>query len=227
MAQIGTLTTGAGIITIITGQAQCEQYLMLGDVDTTNPLQGIQIEVDGESKLNIQTASLVTTFMKYMMNVAGTVVGLMFTLCLGKIHKSTTLRLTNAGATTPAIFAFSLEDSPPLAVPFLAATKGINALSEDTFSAFTALAISPAANVDKVDILFSSGNRNTFSVLELDALFCKNNPTEANGRLESTTTMIDNRDGSIASVIVKATTALTVMNIKLPDADFQRLKASM
>lgn len=225
MSQIGTLVTGAGVQTVISGQAQCEAALLLGDVDTAMPLSGLQVEVDGQSTINIQGSQpLVSAFSKFIQQIAGTVVGLLIKVSTGKIRRTTTYRFTNNGATTPAIYAFSDSDN---GVAVLAASKGINAQSYDIFRNFSALMITPSANVGTVDITFKDGNKNTYRVEELDALFSVNNQTEANGRLDAVVTTIDNRQGSIDSVQVNATTAVTVLVIKFPDDQFKALKAKV
>lgn len=226
MSRIGTLTTGAGVVTTIPGQAVCDQYLLLGDVDTAAPLTGLAVEIDGQPTINIQGSTpLVSVFAKFMSNLVASTIGLVFKIALGKIGKSTTYRFTNAGATTPAIFAFS-ENLKPDEVPnggaVYAATKGINALSSDVFSKFSALFITDPANLTTVDILFKDGNRTSYTAVELDALFALKNPTEANGRLDAAVSGIDNRDQSIENVTINTgATGVTVLVIKLNDADFK------
>lgn len=137
MSQIGTLTTGAGVATIFSGQAQCEEYLLLGDVDTANPLQGISVEIDGTPFINIQNSEpLVGAFFKWMSQTVAGAVGLCFKLATGMIPKNTTYRLINNGVTTPTVKVFS--DSKG-GVPFIATTKGINASSFEDFRKFSAL----------------------------------------------------------------------------------------
>jgi hypothetical protein len=52
------------------------------------------------------------------------------------------------------------------------------------------------------------------TVVEADAMFSQMNDTEANGRLDVMVTGFDNRRGTIRSVKVNATTALTVLVVK-------------
>jgi len=222
MGQIGTLVTGAGVTTTIAGQAQTDQYLLIGDVDTTNPLQGLSVEVEGTTFINIQSAVLITAYMKWLMETAGAVIGLLIKCATGSIKRNTTYRLTNAGATTPAIFSFSSEGNGT-GVPLVAGTKGINATSFDDFSQFSCIMIDTPANVSTFEIVFSDGTKSTLTPVEVDALFALTNQSEANGRLGGVT-VLDNTAGNIQSVRVNTTAAVTVLVVKLPQAAYEAIK---
>jgi len=215
------LITGAGITTTISGQAQTDQYLLIGDVDTTNPLQGLQVEVDGTTFINIQSAVLITAYMKWLMETAGTVIGLLIKTATGSIKRNTTYRLTNAGATTPAIFSFSQEGNGQ-GVPLVASTKGINASSYDDFSQFSALMIDVPANVSTMEIIFADGTKSTLTPVEADALFALTNQSEANGRLGGVT-VLDNTNQNIKTVRINTTAAVTILVVKLPQAAYAAL----
>lgn len=211
MSQITTLVTGAGVVTTVTGLANAEEYIVIGDVDTAMPLSAINVEIDGEATINIVGSQpLVSAFAKFMSQFTATLVGLVIKVATGQIMKKCTYRFTNNGATTPAIFAFSDSGGGR---PVRAISDGINALSNLTYKNFTALMITPAANAGNLDFVFKDGTAQTLTVIEADALFSLKNQTDANGRLDPVVTTIDNRDGSIASVRVNATTALTVLKI--------------
>lgn len=215
MSQIATLITGAGVVTPVTGLANAEQYIVIGDVDTAMPLTGLSVEIDGEATINIVGSTpLVSSFAKFMSQFTATLVGLVLKIATGQIMKKTTYRFTNAGATTPAIFAFS-ERGAGKGSPVRAISDGINALSNLTYRNFSALMITPAANAGNLDFVFADGTAQTLTAIEADALFAIKNQTDANGRLDPVVTTIDNRDGSIASVRVNATTALTVLKINI------------
>lgn len=223
MPQIGTLTTGAGVETVFPGQSACPQSIVIGDVDTANALSGIQIEVDGTPYVNIKGSStLCNAFAKWgneTINGTG-VVGLVFHVATGKINRNTTIRLTNAGATTPAVRIFSDNQT---GVPFIAAVKGINANSFEDFNRFSALIIDTPANVNNIEVNFNDGHRETWSVQDADAYFAISNQAESDGRLGGCT-VIDNTQQNIKSVRINATTALSVLIVKLPDAAYQALK---
>lgn len=224
MPQIGTLTTGAGVETVIAGQATCAAHLVIGDIGTTNALSGVQVEIDGTPYVNIKGSStLCAAFAKWGNQVIeGTnIIGLTYHIGTGLIPRNTTYRLTNAGATTPAIRVLSDNRT---GIPFIAAVKGINANSYEDFSRFSALIIDVPANVNNIEMNFVDGHRETWSVVDADTYFAIQHPAEASGRLAGCT-VIDNTDQSIQSVRINATTAISVLVIKLPDSAFQALNA--
>jgi len=222
MSRIGTLLTGAAVVTPITGLSYVDPYIVLGDVDTATPLTGLQVEIGGETTINIVGSTpLVSAFAKFLSNATGSIVGLIIKIATGRIYLPSSLRFTNGGATTPLIFNFGDSGNGK---PIRAISQGINALSNQVFDKFTALMITPAANAGNIDFQFKDGTSCTMTVEEVDSLFALQNQTEANGRLDAVVTTIDNRAGEIAWVRVNATTALTVLVVKFSDPDFVELK---
>lgn len=223
MPFLGNLVTGSGVETVLSGLSSAPQSIVIGDVDTANALSGIQIEIDGTPFVNIKgSATLCNAFAKWgneTINGTG-VVGLVFHVATGKINRNTTIRLTNSGVTTPAIRVFSDNQS---GVPFIAAVKGINANSFEDFSRFSALIIDTPANVNNIEVNFNDGHRETWTVQDADAYFAITNQAEADGRLGGCT-IIDNTSQNITSVRVNATTAISVLIVKLPDAAFKALQ---
>jgi len=220
---IGTLITGAGVQTTFAGQAQCDSYIVIGDVDTANALQGISVEVDGTPFINIaNSAPLVGAWMKWQQEVTGTIIGLMFKVSTGAIRRNTTYRFTNNGATTPAVRVYS---DAPNGIPFLATTKQVNINSYEDFNKFSALFLTLPASVSSLEIVFASGHKATMTIEEANAYFSLKNQSEADGLLNAVS-VIDNSDQAITSVRVFAGgTAVTVLIVKLPDAAFQALTA--
>lgn len=222
--QIGTLLTGAGVPTVIAGQSKCDMYITIGDVDTPNPLQGLEVSVGGKPVFSVaNAATLLTAYAKWMMEMTGATVGVMFKIATGVINKSTTYRFTNAGATTPVILASS--DAPD-GVPFEVATDSINASSSQTYEKFSALFLQTPANVASVDIEYENGHKESqILVAELDARFSLSNNSEADGRLGGVT-VIDNTNGEITNVRINTNNvgALTLLIAKLPDEAFKILK---
>lgn len=215
MPQVGVLTTGAGVTSVFSGQASCGALLVLGDVDTANAIQGLQVEIDGQTYVNIQNnAALCNAYSKWQMETAGAgVIGLAYKLATGKIDKNTTYRITNNGATTPAVRVLSDNQN---GIPFVAATKGIVASSSETFQNFSCLMIDIPANVGSIEIAFKNGHTETWTVQDADAYFALDNQSETDGRLGGVT-VIDNTEGEIEQVRINATTAITVLVVKLPD----------
>lgn len=221
MAQIGTLTTGAAVTTVIQGQSQCEQFILVGSVSTANPLQGLQVEIDGTTYFNVvNQPALLSAYAKWLSQFVSTLMGVVFKIATGCIPKNTTFRLTNNGATTPAIFAWSDNDA---GIPFVVATKTINASSYEDFEKFSALFIGTPANLSSAEIVYASGRKSTLTAVEVDAQFAMKSVTEANGQLLAIS-VIDNTDQSIVSVRLNCSAANTILIAKIPDAAFKALR---
>lgn len=223
MSKLTTLITAAGVVTQANAN-YCDQYIMIGDIDTACPIKGLNVEVGGKAVINIQESQpLCSAFSKWLSGFCATLVGLCFKVATGRINKATTIRFVNNGVTTPDIFTFSEAGNGK---PIQAISEGINALGNQTFEKFSALMITPSANLGNLDFIFNDGSLPvTMTAAEADALFAMNNPTEANGRLDAVVTTIDNTSGKIKSVRVNATTAVTVLVINFDDGDFRALKA--
>jgi hypothetical protein len=223
MSQLTTLVTGAGVVTTVTGQPQCESIVLIGSVSTANPLTGIQVEIDGVPFINIvNQAALLSAWAKWQSQFVSTLMGVVFKLATGRIKKPTTYRFTNGGATTPAVYAFSDAEN---GVPYLVGTVQINASTYQDFAKFSALFIGTPANVSSAEVVFTNGTKATLTFQELDAMFSMKSSTEANGELLAVT-VIDNRDQSIANVRLYCSAANTILIAKLPDAAFNLLKAA-
>ena len=221
MAQIGTLITGAGVTTVIAGQSQCDSMIVIGTAATANPLQGLQVEVDGVPFININNqAALLAAFSKWMGQFVSTLVSVVLKVATGRIPRNTTYRFTNNGVTTPSIYAFSDNDA---GIPFLVGTKTINASSYEDFQNFSALFIGTPANLATAEMVFMNGTKATLTQVELDAYFTLQSQSEANGQLLACT-VIDNRGGTIRSVRLNCSAANTILVAKLPDAAYQALK---
>lgn len=234
--KIGTLLGGAAVVTTISGQAQCDEYMVIGTPGTANPLQAIQVEVGGKTVLNINSAALITAWMKYLVEALNGAVGFIVKISTGQINQSTTYRLTNAGATVPDIYVFSdSEDGVPLEV----ASKTINSNSAETFRKFSALFLETPANLSYADVRFrhdtgrkdGSGKRivsyhtEQLSSFELNALFSLTNQADATGTL-GTVTVIDNSRQTIDEVTIYTNGVgnLTVLVARIPNELIKSLK---
>jgi hypothetical protein len=214
MAQIGTLASGAGTVTNISGLSQLDEFILIGDVDTTNPLQGLTVEVNGDTLINIQNQNLITGFAKWMMEFSGSVVGLMLKVATGRIKGSTNIRLVNTGATTPAIFSFSDSDG---GVPIFANTETILAGSYKDYEKFTALIMHSPANVGQCTAFFANGFSSNMTAAEIAGYFALENQSEVDGYLAGCL-VVDNRDGRLKGFRVNAVTAnLNVLVIRIPE----------
>jgi len=218
MSLLGVLVTGAGVQTTFPGQAQCEQYILLGDVDTAFMLRGLSVEIDGSPFINIQNSlPLMSAFAQWQMeNVAGAP-GFLLKVATGSIQTNTTYRFTNDGVTTPNIFVFSDAQE---GVPVIATTKGINASSFEDFNKFSALFITVPADITSLEIVWQDGWKSTIGIEEAAAYFSMSNQTDANGLLTAVL-VIDNTEQNVKSVRVFADpTGATVLIAKLPNEMF-------
>jgi|FLYL01.1.fsa_nt_gi hypothetical protein len=214
MSQIATLVGGAGSVTNVAGLSQLDEFILIGDVDTVNPLQGFEVSVNGASLINIQNQALITGYAKWLMETVGSAVGLMLKVSTGRIKGNTVLRFTNSGATTPAIYAFSDSDN---GLPFIVATETILAGTYSDFSDFSALIINAPANLQSAIVTFRDGFQTTMSAPELAAYFSLENQAEADGYLGGNV-VVDNRSARINNVRVFSTGAnLNVLVVKLPN----------
>ena len=222
MAQIGVLTTGAGVTTSLNALSQCPSMIMLGTVATANPLTGLVVEIGGISFFNITgQAAILSAIAKFMTKWVSTLQGVVFPVATGLIKKTTNIRLTNGGATVPIIYGFS---DMPSGAPVLAGTTTVNASSYEDFEKFSALFIGTPANVGSAEISYANGHKETVSGVELDAIFAMKHDTEAAGQLLGVT-VIDNTDQAISSIRLNIITAATTIAImKLPDEAFKQIQ---
>lgn len=212
---ITALTTGAGVNTGSGNQSQCESNVLIGDVDTAQPCQGIKVNIGGETTMDVQgSVPLVSVLSKFSNRICGTVIGLVLRIATGRIYgKTVNITFTNGGATTPEVDWYSTNSNGR---PIYAGTDGIIAASskEVLGKDFAGLFVTPAANVGSFDVTFADGTQQRMKVVEADALFAQTNDTEANGRLDSVVTGFDNMRGNIAKVKINATTAVTYMTVR-------------
>lgn len=222
MAQIGTLVTGAAVVTVIPGMPQCEQYILIGDVDTPTPITGFQVEIDGTPFITIQGSQpLIQAFSQWQTEKAGANVGYVLKIATGLIKRNTTYRFTNAGVTTPAIYGFSELGT---GVPMVVATEQINASSYQIFERFSAIFLATPANVSSLEFMFADGSKSTLTPTEAAALFTIYNQSDTDGQL-SAVVCIDNTRQNIQAVKVNtgAGGACVVMSAKLPDEAYKLL----
>lgn len=214
MAQLGILASGAGTVTTFAGLSQLDEFLLIGDADTVNPVQAISVEVNGETLVNITSQALISAFAKWLMESVGTSVGGLLKFATGRIKGNATIRLTNSGATTPAVYAFSDTDN---GLPFVVSTEVVLQNGYSEFRGFSALFLSAPANVGSCIITFADGFQTTMTnAAEIGAYFALTNQAEVDGYLAGVA-VIDNSAGNIQSVRVFATGAnLSVLKVSIP-----------
>jgi hypothetical protein len=222
MSQISTLVTGAGVVTTVNLEYTPE-YLLIGTPTTDLPLSAISWMVSGRERVNIQTQALLQAVSKYKNEGilgAGVKVGQMFKVADGRLEKSFQARLTNAGATTPAIYAFSTRKGDGLVIE--CAQQTIQATSNQTFQNPLALFFDPT-NLDTVDINWAEPNEqkeirefsDRLALPEVESFFLIDNQADANGLLIAMAcidnqAIIDPGQKSIESVTVYTTAGGTL-----------------
>jgi hypothetical protein len=215
---LSALTTGAGVSTVTPSQSQVESDVLIGDIDTAQPCQGIKVNVDGDTTMDVQNSQpLVSVLSKLSQLITGTVIGLVLKIATGRVFcKSCVVTFTNSGATTPAVYWSSQKGVGQPGRLIRARTTTINPNSNQTFNKgdYAYLAVTNPANINSFDFTFTDGTQQNMSGVEVDALFAKNNETEANGRLDAVVTTIDNTKQNIQSVRINVgATAVTVMTV--------------
>ncbi|MGB8705114.1 MAG: hypothetical protein WCD31_08800 [Gillisia sp.] len=213
--QIGTLTTGAGVTTTFNPQFLPE-FLLIGAVEDDNVLQGISITIAGKERINIQSQALISGFMKK--NNAGLLgtdvkVGLVIPIAIGgNGQENISIKLTNAGATTPDVYAFSTRKNQGVVIS--AYTQTVQSSSNQVFQDFQGLFFDDT-NVQQLDVLFGKpGQKDMWSEKldpkELLAIMAKLGGTrDASGKL-GTVNFVDNSLNFIRSVRIYTTSGGTV-----------------
>jgi len=113
-------------------------------------------------------------------NGAAQLLGSWLQLALGRVNGSTTITITHANVATLQIFGVSSGFSNDV-VNYV--ETSINANANQSFGNFEALILSTPANVDRVNITFTDGFNDDFSVPELKAMVSSLQNTNADGLL--------------------------------------------
>tara|TARA_R110002020_G_C16032982_1_gene753059 strand:- start:141 stop:812 length:672 start_codon:yes stop_codon:yes gene_type:complete len=208
MAQIGNLTTGAGVVTSI-NLAYCPQYLMIeGTYEETFNITNLDVSINGQSTVSLIGADDIDAVAQIKSHSTGDVTGqtngliMGIELADGQINAPTLIRLTNEGATTDAIYGVSSQVGT---APYRYSQFTVNATSNQTFSEFDSVLInSSPANVDSVEIQWVDGFKDRYNPLELPLLFRNLYASEVTSQFSASGDIawINNEDGNIANVTV-------------------------
>lgn len=215
---LAALTTGAGVNTVTPAQSQMESDILIGDIDTSQPLQGLKVNVDGDTTIDVQGSQpLISVLSKLSQFLCGSTVGMLLKIATGRVFcKAGVVTFTNGGATTPAVYWNSQRGVGTPGRLIRARSTTINPNSNQTFNSgdYAYLAVTNPTNVSSFDFTFADGTQQNMTVVEADALFAKTNETEANGRLDAVVTCIDNTRKNIASVRINVgAAAVTIMTV--------------
>jgi hypothetical protein len=174
MAQIATMTTGAGVVTSI-NLPYCPQYLIIDDTfKGTFDITNIDVSINGQSTVSLIGADDIDAVGQIRSNTGGDTTGneqLMMALELadGQINAPTLIRLTNEGANTNAVYGVSSQVGT---APYRYSQFTVNATSNQTFESFDSVLInSSPTNIDSIEIQWIDGFKDRYDPLELPALF--------------------------------------------------------
>ena len=181
MPQIGTMTTGAGVVTSLTQQFM-PQYLQIGNSDDANILQDLNVSTKGGTTVELTNAARIQTLatldMQPSIAAGASAFPLKIRLADGEINERTQMSLENSGVTTPAIFGNSTGRSPSRSAR-LVVENNLQANQQEVFEGFEYLFFLPA-NVTRAELTFANGYKDSFTVAELEGLFAEMYETEAN-----------------------------------------------
>lgn len=205
MAQIATLTSGAGVVTSI-NLPYCPQYLLVNNsYSGTFDLTNIDVSINGQSTISLIGADDIDAVAQIRSHSGQDLGGdeqIMMTLDLadGQINAPTLIRLTNEGANTNAVYGVSQQVG---SAPYRYSQFTINATSNQTFEQFdSCLLNSSPTNIDSIEIQWIDGFKDRYDPLELPALFrslygaVNNAQFSAGGDIA----FINNEDGNIANI---------------------------
>ena len=211
MAQIGTMTTGAGVVTSI-NLPYCPQYLLVDNSYTgTFDITNIDVSINGQSTVSLIGADDIDAVGQIRSHGAQTLSavagdgGLIMALELanGQINAPTLIRLTNEGANTNAIYGVSAGVGSSA---YRYSQFTVNATSNQTFSEFDSVLINSSPdNIDSIEIQWVDGYKDRYDPLELPALWRNLYSAQFNSQFGPATgdiAWINNEDGNIANCTV-------------------------
>ena len=208
MAQIGTMTTGAGVVTSL-NLPYCPQYLIVNNTySETFDLTNLDVSINGQSTVSLIGADDIDAVAQIKSHSTGDAAaaanGLIMALELsnGEINAPTLIRLTNEGANTNAIFGVSQQVGT---APYRVSQFSINATSNQIFQDFDYLLInSSPTNIDSIEIQWSNGFKDRYAAEELPVLFRNQYAAEFSGKFSSNKDIawINNEDGLIANATI-------------------------
>jgi len=208
MAQIGTMTTGAGVVTSL-NLPYCPQYLTIGTTYfESSQLTNIDVSINGQSTVSLIGADDIDYVSQIKSHstgdVSGETNGLMMALELanGEINAPTLIRLTNEGSNTHAIFGVSSQVGT---APYRYSQFTINSTSNQIFQDFDSLGVnSSPTNIDSIEIQWTNGFKDRYSPYELPLLFRNVYSAELTSQFSATGDIawVNNEDGLIANCTV-------------------------
>lgn len=184
MPQIGTLLTGAGVVTTIS-QEFLPAYLQIGNIDDANVLTALRVATKGGDLINLSNAArigvLATLDNEPSIAAGASFIPQRIRLANGNVQERTQISLTNVGVTTPAIFGQSYAQSGDRLARRVVESS-INVTSNQLYKGFEYLYFLPA-QVNSVELTFRTMDGGTytdnFTPAELEGIFSEFFYTEA------------------------------------------------
>jgi len=204
MAQIGTMTTGAGVVTSL-NLPYCPQFLLIDEsYNGTFDLTNLDVSINGQSTISLIGADDIDAVaqIKSHASVVSDTVMMSLELANGEINAPTLIRLTNEGANTNAIYGVSSQVGT---APYRYSQFTINATSNQIFQDFDSVLInSSPTNIDSVEIQWIDGYKDRYDARELPALFQSTYGSLGNSAFSASydVSWINNEDGNIANCTV-------------------------
>jgi len=206
--EIGTLAASA--VTTINRETT-PSLVLIGAIDENVVLDGLVVTIGGEVTISIQGQTHIQAFAKYMTEGllgADVKVGMILKLASGELpNERVQLRMSNAGATTPTVYGYSISGRNAQA--YRVAQQTIQAIDSVRYGAGFQALIIEQTNLDYAQMEFIDGHTDKFSVVELASLFALDNQCDADGLLAGRL-MIDNQRKLIKSVTLYTTSGGTM-----------------
>tara|TARA_R110000787_G_scaffold21175_1_gene62798 strand:- start:222 stop:881 length:660 start_codon:yes stop_codon:yes gene_type:complete len=204
MAQIGTMTTGAGVVTSI-NLAYCPQYLIIDNAWASSlDLTNLDVSINGQSTVSLIGADDIDAVAQIRKQISGAGGGTyaVMELANGQINAPTLLRLTQEGDNTNKIYGVSSQVGT---APYRYSQNTVNATSNQTFESFDSVLINSSPyNVDSIEVQWIDGFTDRYAPRELPALFGNMYSAYQEAQFSSAgdIAFINNEDGNISNVTV-------------------------
>lgn len=204
MAIIGSMTTGAGVLTSLI-LPQCPQFLIIDNTyNGTFDLTALDVSINGASTISLIGADdidAVGQIKSHNSDASGNVM-MALELANGEINAPTLIRLTNEGTNTNTIYGVSQQVGT---APYRVSQFTVNSVSNQIFQDFNYLLInSSPANIDSIEIQWLNGFKNRYAPQELSVLFRGMYGSEGASQFSASEDIgwINNEDGLISSAVV-------------------------
>ena len=204
MAIIGSMTTGAGVLTSLI-LPQCPQFLIIDNTYTgTFDLTNLDVSINGASTISLIGADDIDAVAQIKSHSSDEDSSVMMALELanGEINAPTLIRLTNEGSNTNTIYGVSQQVGT---APYRVSQFTVNSVSNQIFQDFNYLLINSCpTNLDSIEIQWTNGFKNRYAPQELAVLFRNMYAAEKTSQFSDTGDIgwINNEDGLISSAVV-------------------------